>query len=61
MQGDPPTSWLVTWTSDFTSLLSFLVCKMPHPRHLGQDKEREEFQAVPGTREAFSKREPFLL
>lgn len=25
MQGDSPTSWLVTWTGDFAPLLSFLI------------------------------------
>lgn len=61
MQRDATMSWLGAWTSDFTSMLSFLICKMPLARHLGQDNESEECQAVPGTSEAFNKRESFLL
>lgn len=56
MQGDSSTFWVVTWTSDFTSLLSYLICKMHHPRLFDQDNECEACQAVPGTWEAFSKK-----
>lgn len=48
MQADSPTPWLITWASDFTTLLNFLTFKVSHPGYLDQDKDFEECQAVSG-------------
>ena len=63
MQRDAPTSWLRTWTSDFTSLLRFLICKMPHPRHLGILTKIRNVKSAKQclAHERHSVKEPFLL